>query len=150
MQTPTTQQAKPAKRIKYPYFVATGLVGAFEPGESRPIITVKASCYISYKDEAHSLLVREAKYQLQQAGVPEKRIEALYFEESEITALTACDPKGVRRVYGEPTEAFFDGEDPKKRDVHIRQRRLLPFDHADMLAIYGPKADTAAEQGGAA
>lgn len=150
MQTSPTQQAKPAKRIKYPHFFITNLVDAFEHGDLHPVITVKASCYISVKDDAHSLLMRDAKYRLEKAGVPKERIEALYFDENNLISLTACDPKGVRRVYGEPTEAFFDSHSLKNRDALIRQHRLVPHDHADMLAIYGPKTPGVAAEGCAA
>lgn len=150
MQTATTQQAKPAKRIKYPHFVVTALIDAFEQGEMGPTITVRASCYISFKDEAHRLLVRDAKYRLEMAGVPKERIEALYFDENDLLTLTAYNPKGVRRVDNEPIEAFFDSRELKKRDALIRQHRLCPYDQADMLAIYGPKNPGVAVEGCAA
>lgn len=138
------------KRLTYPHFLAKGWVEAFERGAMSPIITVKTSCYISYKDEADRLMVRDAKHRLEQAGVPAERVEALYFEGGGITDIYAMEPKGVRWVYGEPTEAFLDSPELKKREVLIRQRRLVPYDQSDMLEIYGPKPATVAAEGGAA
>jgi len=127
------------KNRTYPFFLATGMVDVFAPGDIRPTITVKASCYISFHDESHSLMVREAKYRLEQAGVPKEKVDTFYFEGTGITELHAQEPKGVRRVYGEPVEAFIDSVELKKRDVLIRQRRIVPYSHSDMLEIYGPK-----------
>ena len=127
------------KRHAYPHFTVVGIVAAYEHGSSRPDIEVKASCYISYHDEAYSALVRDAKWRLERLGIPKERLETLYFEGIDITERNALDAKGVRREYGVPIEAFLDSPELKKRDVLIRQHRLIPHDQRDMLAIYGPK-----------
>ena len=127
------------KRHTYPHFTVVGIVSAYEYGSGRPDIEIKASCYISYHDEAYSALVRDAKWRLERLGIPKERLEALYFEGAEVTGIYALDAKGVKRVYGEPVEAFIDSPELKKRDVLIRQRRMVPYDQADMLKIYAPK-----------
>ena len=148
MQTTTT--TKPAKRVAYPYFTAIGLVKAYEHGESFPVITVRESANISYYDEVHGALIRNAKWNLERAGVSKERIAELYFDDVETTDLYALNAKGVRREYGDKVEAFFDGygEPAKKRDVLIRQRRLVPLDRTNMIEMYGQ--ETAATEGGAA
>jgi hypothetical protein len=128
------------KRLAYPYFTVIGQVDAFKQGDTRPTVTVKASCYISFHDDACRLLVRDAKYRLEQAGMPTERVDALYFDMASFDEYWAHDTKGVRRVFGEHCEAFVDSPALKKRDVLIRQRRLIPHDQRDMLEIYGPKA----------
>jgi hypothetical protein len=133
------------KRHTYPHFTVVGIVSAHEHGSTSPAIEVKASCYISYDDEAYSGLVRAAKWKLERLGAPKERLEALYFEGVDITDRWALDAKGVRREYGVPVEAFVDSRDLKKRDVLIRQRRLIPYCQTDMLAIYGPAKTTAPE-----
>ena len=135
------------KRQTYPYFLVVGLVAAYEHGSSRPDIEVRASCYISYHDETHSALVRDAKFRLERLGVPKERLDALYFEGVDITDRHALDAKGVRREYGVPVEAFVDAPDLKKRDLLIRQHRLIPHDQSDMLAIYGPKVAALTKEG---
>ena len=51
----------------------------------------------------------------------------------------------MRREYGVPVEAFYF-HDPKKRDLLIRQRRLVPESQAEMVAFYGkPTAQTETE-----
>lgn len=139
------EQTKPAKRVKYPYFTAIGLVSIHEQGASRPLAKVRATCYISHRDEAHRLLVRDARYRLEALGVPPARLDELFFEDTEVLELYAHDAKGVRQTYGEKVEAWYDGSlpDNKKREVLIKQRRLVPYDQADMVAIYGTQ--TAAE-----
>lgn len=127
------------KRQAYPNFLVVGTVAVYEHGSSRPDIEVKASCYISFHDETYSALVRDAKWRLERLGTPKERLDALFFEGVEVTQRIAPDAMGVRRVFGEPVEAFLDFPEIKKRDVLIRQRRLVPQDQADMLAIYGPK-----------
>lgn len=139
-------QTSKSKRQAYPYFLAIGYVEVFGHGAMNPTLTVKTSCYISYQDEANRLMLRDAKYRLEQAGVPAERFEALYFEGGSITEIYALDPKGVKRVYGDATEAFLDDQEIKKRDVLIRQRRLVPYDQSDMLLIYGP-APKATDEG---
>lgn len=129
------------KRHSYPHFSVVGIVAAYEHGSSRPDIEVKAGCYISYHDEAYSALIRDAKWRLERLGMPKERLEALYFEGIDIIERNALDVIGVRRVYGERVEAFIDSPDLKKRDVLIRQRRLIPHDQRDMLAIYAPKVE---------
>lgn len=141
-----TVTATTKKRHAYPHFTVAGLVSAYQHGSSRPDIEVKASCYISHHDEAYSALVRDAKWRLERLGMPKENIDALYFEGADITDLHASNAIGVRRVAGESVEAFIDSPDLKKRDTLIRQRRLVPQDQADMLAIYGPKVVATAQE----
>jgi hypothetical protein len=132
------------KRHSYPHFSVVGIVSAYEHGSSRPDIEVKAGCYISFHDEAYSALIRDAKWRLERLGMPKERIDAMYFEGVDIIERNALDAIGVRRVFGDRVDAFLDYPELKKRDVLIRQRRLVPHDQRDMLEIYGPKVAAAA------
>ena len=137
-----------SKHHKYPTFHATGVVTVYQQGEYHPVIKIQASCYCSFRDEADRFLRNDAKWRLQQVGVSEQRIQELSFEDFGITALVAKDARGVRNAGDEPIEAFFDGEQTKKQDQLVRQRRVLPYDHADMVKMYGPKP-AAPQEGGA-
>lgn len=128
-----------AKRHCYPHFHISGLVSATEPGEGRPVITVRAHCYISYYDEAGSALVRDAKWRLESIGLPKDKLDALYFECTEILHMQALDAKGLRVEDGERPEAYLDSPTLKNRATLIRQRRLLPHDQRSMFEIYAPK-----------
>lgn len=137
------------KIVRYPRFHAVGLVSVFKHGDSRPTIKVQASCYLSYQEESHRFLINDAKWKLQQTGVSEENVKELFFEDVEVTGLTAIDAKGVRNAGDEPIEAFYDSYgDTKKRDQLVRQRRIVPWGHAEMVSLYGPKE--LALEGGAA
>lgn len=134
------------KRHHYPHFQAAGYVGIFEHGSSRPDLVVGATCYLSYYDEVHSALVRDAKWRLERLGMPADRIAKLYFEEVEITNLYALDAKGVKQPFAERVEAFRDDACRlTKRATLIRQRRLVPEGQREMLEIYGPKVAAPAQ-----
>lgn len=137
------------KRVRYPTFHAVGLVSVFKHGDSHPTIKVQASCYLSHQEESHRFLINDAKWKLQQSGVSEERIKELFFEDVEVTDLVAKDAKGVRNAGDEPIEAFYELHgDTKKNAQLVRQRRLVPWGHAEMVALYGPKE--LATEGGAA
>ena len=152
----STTKTKPPKRHNYPYFAVTGLVHVYEQGESHASLKVQAHANISWHDEAASALLQDGRWRLERLGVSKERLAELFITDYEITSLRALDAKHVHHSScGEPIEAFFDGycdkSDPiaqKKRDALIRQRRLLPVDRDDMVAMYGPKE--VAAQGGAA
>lgn len=141
---------KAPKRQKYPVFSVTGLVSIYEHGSNRPDIKVQAHCYVNHQYEADHFLKRDARHRLERMGVTKERLDALFFEESEITDIHANDAKFVRRVFGERIEATINhgGMPDAKRATLIRQFRLVPWDQDEMLAIYGPKE--VATAGGAA
>lgn len=131
------------KNLIYPPFHATGLVDAFAAGSAAPVITVQVSTYLTHQDELASAMTRDAKWKLSLLGVPKEELNLLYFEYNGTTHLVAVEPKGVRRVEGERVEAFFDYHGIPKRNVLIRQRRLVPFDAENARAIYGKKTPAA-------
>ena len=147
----STSTKRPIQRRQaYPHFHVVGLVGAYAPDSksNRPDLEVKASCYISYHDDAYSALNRDARWKLERLGIPKERLDALYFEGMDIIERRALNAIGVRRAsFDEPVEAFLDSPELKKRDVLIRQRRLIPYDYASMLAIYGPKVTAPTQEG---
>ena len=127
------------KRHTYPSFRVSGLVTLHEQGASSPSLEVRATGYISFQWEAHSVLIRDAKRRLERLGMPKECLDALSPEYAGTTECFAIDARGVRRDGCERVEAFFDSPTLKKRDVLIRQRRVIPHDHADMVEMYGPK-----------
>ena len=135
------------KRPTYPKFQITATVSITEPGSysSRPDYEIKATCYISFYDDAYSALIRDAKWKMERLGVPKERIDTLYFEHGDTLELRALDAIGVKRVDCTPVEAFSDRTSPKNRATLIRQRRLVPEDQADMLAMYAPKVAAPAQ-----
>lgn len=133
------------KLSKFPPFSAVGQVSVYEQGDMRPFIKIGFQCYLNHRDEIDGAAVRDAKWKLQRAGVSEERIKELCFEYDCTDSLWAKEPKGVRREYGDSIEAFFDHGGLKKRDILIRQRRLVPDDAFEMRAMYG-----AGQEGGAA
>jgi hypothetical protein len=133
-----------AKRHSYPHFHISGLVSATEHGQLRSVITVRAHCYISWREEAYSALVRDAKWRLECVGVPKEKLDALYFEDEGITDIHALDARGLAIEDGERPEAFLDSPALKNRATLIRQRRLVPDDQRDMLEMYAPKVKATA------
>ena len=151
-----SQPTKSPKRHSYPHFKVTGLVHVYEKGTSHIIIKVQAHANINWHDEVTDALLRDGRWRLERAGVNKEDLAELLIDDCEVTGLRAFAPKHVRQAYYTDTvEAFFDGyadkSDPsaqKKRETLIRQRRLIPVDREDRIALYGPK--DAATEGGAA
>lgn len=127
------------KFLTYPPFLAIGCVQVFENGSSLPTVTLRISRYIRYYCEACGIFEREARRRLEDLGATKERCDAMYFEFEGITEVYAVEPRGVRRNGDERVEAFLDGPGIKKRDVLIRQRRLVPHDERDVWEIYSRK-----------
>lgn len=129
----------------YPPFLASCTVTLQLPDNksSHPDLRVRVTTYINTHDDVHGNSVAECKYRLGLLGVTKETIDSAYFEIDD-TSYTAVEPRGVRREYGKAVEAFYF-HDPKKRDVLIRQRRLVPESRTEMMALYGkPTAQGAA------
>jgi len=123
-----------------PPFKATGRVAVYKHGDLNPITLLVVSVYATDAWAIGSAMERSAKWTLERMGVPEAALAELFFEYSGTDELYALEPRGVKRGWGEKVEGFFDtGPDMKKRDTLIRQRRLLPNEHADAMAIYSKK-----------
>ena len=131
------------KLSKFPPFSAVGIVGVYEFGDYRPFLRVKFGCYLHHREDIPSAAVRDAQWKLRRAGVPKERIDELHFEFEGTDELWAKEPRGVRRAHGDSVEAFFDYPDIKKRDILIRQRRLVPDDAHSMCAMYHTQPETA-------
>lgn len=125
------------RKFSYPHFVASCLVNIQLPDNKtfNPDIAIKVGFYISHWGDIHSAAKREAIWKLERLGVDKETLKYADFETDDCS-YTAVDPKGVRRVYGVPVEAFYF-HDPKKRALLIRQRRLVPESREEMVAIYG-------------
>lgn len=121
-----------------PPFKATGKVAVYMRGDFNPTMRLEVSVITKDAWSIGGAMERAAKWKLQHLGVPEDKLEALAFEYSGTDALEAMEPRGVKRVWGEPIEAFFDDISltDKKRATLIRQRRLVPRDHHDATTIY--------------
>lgn len=135
------------KRHTYPHFRATTKVSLMLGGSSQASVCLVVAFYISHWDEIHRIGRETALYKLQSIGVPADSLKNAECE-VEVTEYIAIDPRGVRRDWGTQVQAFYL-HDPKKRDVLIRQRRLVPDSHKEMLEIYGPKVATVAINEGA-
>lgn len=136
------------KRHTYPHFRAITTVSILLGGSIQASVCLVVAFYISHQDETHRIGRETALYKLQCIGVPADSLKNAECE-VEVTEYIAIDPRGVRRDWGTQVQAFYL-HDPKKRDVLIRQRRLVPESHKEMLEIYGPKAVAATAEGGAA
>jgi hypothetical protein len=123
------------KKLTYPYFRATGEVEVLFYDSNLPCLTIKVAFYCSFLTEAHNIAQRETKYKLELLGVDQDVLKNASFEADNFT-FEAKDAKFVKREWRSPIEAFRLC-DPKKRDTLIRQRRLVPFDHAEMVDMYG-------------
>lgn len=123
-----------------PPFKAIGRVAVYKHGDLNPITWLVVGVYATDAWAIGSAMERAAKWTLERMGVPEAAIADLFFEYSGTDELYALEPRGVKRGWGEKAEGFFDtGVDMKKRDTLIRQRRLLPNEHSDAMAIYSKK-----------
>lgn len=125
------------KNCLYPPFTVSCLVNIQLPDNKtmNPDISVKVGFYINHWDDIYSAAKREAIWKLERLGVDKDTLKDAYFETDD-HSYTAVEPKGIKRVYGEPVEAFYF-HDPKKRALLIRQRRLVPESREEMVAIYG-------------
>lgn len=132
------------KLSAYPPFTVSCTVNIQLPDNQsyRPDIAIKVAFYINHQDDIHSQAKREAIWQLERLGVASDKLKDAYFETDDHSYI-AVEPKGVKREYGVPIEAFYH-HDPKKRDVLIRQRRLVPESHTEMVTLYGKAAATQA------
>lgn len=131
-----------------PPFKAIGKVAIYEGNTSNLLLNVEVGCYTTDRDSIYSSMLRQAKWAVQRLGLTEDAIKALDFEYNGTFELYALEPRGVKRTYGDRVEAFFD-EGPtnmRKRDTLIRQRRLVPDEHKDAIAIYGKKPAPAKQE----
>jgi len=125
------------KLSTYPAFRLKCTVGIILPGNTscKPDITLVVSLFVNHWNDIQSGAMREAVYRLELLGVDKDTLKNAEFEVDDCSYV-ALEPRGVRREYGVPVEAFYH-HDPKKRDVLIRQRRLVPDSQAEMVELYG-------------
>lgn len=138
------------KRAAYPPFKVTCIVTVqlADNKSYNPDIAIRLSFYINHQDDVFCHAKRDAIWRLERLGVDKETLKDAYFE-TEDHSYIAVEPKGVRREYGVAVEAFYHLADRKKRGVLIRQCRLVPESHVEMVEIYG-KATQATAEGGAA
>lgn len=123
-----------------PPFKAIGKVAVYKHGDLSPITSLVVSVYATDAWAIGSAMERSAKWTLERMGATEAALAELFFEYSGTDELYALEPRGVKRGWDERVEGFFDtGADMNKRDTLIRQRRLLPNEHSDAMAIYSKK-----------
>lgn len=123
-----------------PPFQAVGKVGVYKHGDTSPMSVLVVSVYATDAWAIGSAMERAAKWTLERMGVPEAALADLFFEYIGTDHLYALEPRGVKREWDEKVDGFFDaGADMKKRDTLIRQRRLLPNEHSDAMAIYSKR-----------
>lgn len=134
------------KRPTYPNFRLTCIVNIQLPENksTRPDIAIRVKFYIQHWGDIHSAAKREAVWNLERLGVDKETLKFADFETDDC-AYEAVDPKGVRREFGVPVEAFYLC-DPKKRDVLIKQCRLVPDSYEDMVAMYGKPVKATADE----
>jgi hypothetical protein len=137
------------KRAAYPPFKVTCIVTVqlADNKSYSPDIAMRVAFYINHQDDVFDHAKREAIWKLERLGADKDLLKDAYFE-TEDHSYIAVEPKGVRREYGVAVEAFYYLSGRKKRDVLIRQYRLVPESHAEMVEIYG-KATKATAEGGA-
>lgn len=130
------------KNSTYPPFKVTCTVDVIMPGNDTPFpdLVIKLEFYIQCWDDIHTAAKREAKYRLERMGVDSDKLKHACFEDGDHEFI-AIQPKGVKREYGVPVEAFYHC-DPKKRDLLIRQRRLVPDSLGHMRELYGKPVET--------
>lgn len=128
------------KLLTYPPFRATCIVNVQLPENKsfNPNISIRLTFFINNQDDVYSYAKREAIWQLERLGVDSAKLKDACFE-TEDHSYIAVEPRGVKRDYNEPVEAFYFC-DPRKRDLLIRQRRLVPESQAEMVALYGKTA----------
>ena len=125
------------KPLTYPPFKCTCICTVHLPENKTrtPDIAIRMSFYIQHWGDITSYAMREAIYRLERLGVDKETLQDAYFETEDHTYL-AIEPRLVRRQYGVPVEAFYH-HDPKKREQLIKQRRLVPDSHSEMVEMYG-------------
>lgn len=124
-----------------PPFKATGKVAVYRHGDLSPTTWLTVQVYATDAWAIGSAMERSAKWALEHMGMAADAVEKLCFEYHGTDELAALEPRGIKQVFGESVEGFFDaGQHMQKRATLIRQRRLLPHDHADAMAIYGTPA----------
>lgn len=131
-----------------PPFKAYGKVAVYAHGSTGAIAQLSVNCYTTDRWSIDSAMVRAAKWALERLGLSEDALKELYFEYQGTDELYALEPRGVKRTYGDRVEAFFD-EGPTnmpKRATLIRQRRLVPDEHKEAIAIYGKKPAPAKQE----
>jgi hypothetical protein len=134
-----------------PPFKATGKVDIYQPGDFSPSAKLEVTIIVTDQWAISTAAVRAARWKLEHLGVPADKAQALGLEYNGTYEITALEPKGVKQVWGEPVEGFMDGcITEAKRATLIRQRRLLPHDHAEALAIYGKPVQAKQEEAVAA
>jgi hypothetical protein len=125
------------KPSNLPPFKAIGKVACYHHGDTHPITSLVVSVYATDAWSIGTAMERSAKWALERMGTPATELAKLHFEYSGTDELYALEPRGVKRNYDDQVEAFFDaGPDMPKRAILIRQRRLLPNEHSDAMAIY--------------
>jgi hypothetical protein len=100
-----------------------------------PDLAIRLSFHIQHWGDITSHAKQEAIYRLERLGVDKETLQNAYFDTEDHTYL-AIEPRLVRRQYGVPVEAFYL-HDPKKREQLIKQRRLVPDSHREMVEMYG-------------
>lgn len=130
-----------AGRFNPPYFrvEATALIFFPDSSSSYPDARLRVDFYICTRDDQSRSGVSAAEWALSKLGVSDERIKTVTIE---VVAdrYIAVDAKYVRNPDHEPVEAFQQW-DVKPTDIArlVRQRRLVPDDHAEMVLRYAPK-----------
>ena len=135
-----TRRSKPLPgTFSAPHFRAFATVDVFKEGSqsSCPDAQLRVSFYLFNRDDEHGSAKREAQWCLERLGVDKQLLEAAYYEHS-VDRYVACSSRNVRNPDNEPVSATAH-PDQKERDRLVRQRRVVPESHADMVHLYGPK-----------
>jgi hypothetical protein len=132
-------------RFTAPYFKAHATVHIFlhDTTSYHPDAKVRVVFYISHRDDVHRGGREAAQDVFRRVGTDQKVLDAAEYEVS-VDEYTACDARYVRNPNHEPVQAFAH---PEKKDEErlIKQRRLVPESHQEMVKLYGPKPAVAAE-----
>lgn len=129
----------PPGQFHAPTFRALATVSVFKTGSTshRPDAQLRVEFYLNNRDHEHSAAKRAAQWCLEQIGTPQAAYEGATYEHS-IDRYIALDSRGVRNPDNEPVDATaFPGH--KEMERLVRQRRVVPDSHADMVRLYGPK-----------
>lgn len=129
----------PPGQFHAPTFRAIATVSVFKAGsESRHAdAQLRVEYYLTNRDHEGSTAKRAAQWCLESMGVPQAAVDAAYYEHS-IDRYIALDARNVRNPDGEPIDATAH-PGPKELDRLVRQRRVVPDSHHDMVHLYGPK-----------
>ncbi|ARV17501.1 hypothetical protein AEP_00541 [Curvibacter sp. AEP1-3] len=130
-----------------PPFKATGKVDIYQPGDFSPSAKLEVTVIVTDQWAISTAMERAARWKLEHLGVPADKAQALNLEYNGTYEIAALEPKGVKQLWGIPVEGFLDGGNytEAKRALLIRQRRLLPLDHAEALAMYGKRVQVKQE-----